>query len=418
MKLKYNQFAFITLVIFVFLLSIIAASATPLRGKEISECSCLIISNPIEIRNTGSSVDGYYITQSGKAAEWSEVLPDIVILEPGETIVVDNFINIPCDSKSTSKLYTTIKSLSSTEHFKQEINVIDCYNLHQTNKSWEISTLVSFFKISLVILLIILFIFFIFYLLSGPTERLFYRSVNIKRPKQKKKRKRNKEKRVKRKKIFNPSSKKLLFKIFSLIILILLAFIVFKGIQYVISENNQTIEMVEEIDVQEIEEIMSVEEPIEIQEESQENKLNIVDFMIYLMYSAIGFVILLLLLFVLIRLKDRPKTSGKRSLLDGVQKQNISNKTNKKKNVKSNKLKKTNCRKSIAKFWKCCTAKWKQIFIVFLIVIVVIFLYLFRGIISIYLASLKDYVLIYLTYIIIGFLLLGMMIFVFSKLNR
>ena len=86
----------VKLIIFMilFLVSISSAVAEPVRGAEIEECSCTLISNPIEITNTGTRVDGYHITQFGRAAEFSEVLPNVVILDPGETAVVDNFINM------------------------------------------------------------------------------------------------------------------------------------------------------------------------------------------------------------------------------------------------------------------------------------------------------------------------------------
>lgn len=388
MKLKYKQFAFIALIILALLLSVFAASASPLKGFEITECSCNLISNPIEIENTGRYVEGYHVYQSGRAVKWAEIFPEIVILEPGETAVVDNFIKIPCDVKGTSRLTTEIRASEYSEYFIQEIEVIDCYNLNE--EEFDSSKMIHLFLKSSMILLALLFIFLLLFLLLGPVERLFYRSVNVKAPKEKRKKK--KKERKARKKLLSPSSKALLLKIFALIVLIVLAVFVTKNIINLVSEQDDySLEIIEFEEVIEETEPVEDEEDIEVSEEKKYPLKCLEDNKLYLIYSAAGFAILLSILFIFIKLRNKPKIA-------------------KKKGCKVKKI--------CFDVWGWIVLRWKLILCIILFTIVILLVYVFRASISGFLASLKDYVLIYLTYVILGFVLLGILIFVFLKLNK
>lgn len=459
----------------IFFLTIYLAYANP--GNDINDCSCSFISNPIRLENTGDSVDTFHISQQGTAAKWSNVFPKIIILLPSETLTIENLINAPCDTKGKFSLITRIESSEGTETIKQNVNIETCSNIElvfkEVSKSgcnctpfefefWvkntrdytetytmtlldkgsiatanvfnpiilgpnEVKNVKLFltppcdtvgevktvFKISteqskyhadapltmdiqacpdvtieeveptllarlrpllivlLVLLLLLLLVLVAYYVLPG--ERLFYRRVKIKEPKIKKS-----------KEVDITSNKDTLSRvlriIFAIAILLIIALFIFKGIQVLVPSvetiaENETIEVTEEL-----------VEPTEVNEtEVFDASPYLKNNLAYFYYVTLGLTILFLLL--LFKLRAKPKKKAKKHRKKVVLLQDIKE-------------------------------RWKLIVGAIVVLVIVGLTYFFRTKIPAFFATLKDFVVVYLVFIILGFVLLAILLFALAKLKK
>lgn len=479
-------------IILMFLLTISFAYANPTEGVDIQACSCSIFSNSFEIHNSGTSIDTFRISQRGTAAGWSNIFPDTIILEPGESVKVDNLINPPCASQGDFSLITVVESGVGIETILQSLTVERCSNIEVVFKDLtqsgcncsvfeyefsitntgnynevytmklledvgtaaanvynpiilgagesknvklsvvpecdvfdEVSTV---FRIStkesgyhadaplaldieacpalaeeeiqtppltrlrpmlilIFVLLLLLFLSLVLYYAVFSGERLYYRKVGVKEPKISK----PKELKITVDDVVNNRNLKL---ILALVILLIVAFFIFNFIQTAtfIAPMNETLmnESIEEIP-----------EPVnQTQDAINETGDYVLDGepflkrnLSYLYYIAVGLAILFLVLLVKIKLDQEPRKKVKKS-------------------------KKTKKKPVFPKIRKWAKGNWKILVAVLMLIVIIILAYFFRANIASAWVVVKDFLAVYLAFIMMGFVLLGILLFALAKLRK
>ena len=473
-----------TLIIILFLLSFSLVYAGPIQGNDLQSCSCTLFSNPITIKNQGSSIDSFYITQQGDAAEWSTVFPDMIIIEPGQTATVENLINLPCDVYGDYFLKTTVVSSAKTETIVQKLSIKRCSNINavfknltqtacnctpfefefrlkntgsyneiysmkildgvgsaitssvnpiilmpgdtqdvklyitpprdvfgEFNTTFRITAQNSKFYADapltlnikacpalnvsgnvtaqpkfmpglkslltlFIILLAILFLMVITYFAISAREEPYYKPIKIKEPEISKP---GKARLVAEKFVKGNAFKTII----ALIALIIVAFLIYKGVQMIkpatpLNETNLTINQT-----------LNITENITQQKnQTSAEKLDLKPYFSYIYYAALGFAILFLLILIRIRIEQEPVKRTKKPKIKGF---NIIDKI----------------RKNL-----------KIIVLLFLILLIACLGHYYRTIIIPYLISFKEYVQMYLVYIIIGFVMLAALLTVLSRIRK
>ncbi|MCP3682805.1 MAG: hypothetical protein GY861_08960 [bacterium] len=96
--------------------------------RELPVCNCASVDSQIIVKNIGTIPSVFTVTQEGDT-QFITAFPGVFMLEAGETKVISEMINVPCDSIGTYKVKTNIKSdLNIHKSLEQTINVKRCSN--------------------------------------------------------------------------------------------------------------------------------------------------------------------------------------------------------------------------------------------------------------------------------------------------
>lgn len=99
------------------------------QKESINACSCGLTATTYSIRNTGSVTSTYEIFKSGSAAAYSTLSENYLSLEPGQSVDIINYINLPCDVQGKLDEVVEVKTIFGlSKTFSQELNTGKCAN--------------------------------------------------------------------------------------------------------------------------------------------------------------------------------------------------------------------------------------------------------------------------------------------------
>ena len=108
------------------------------QNKALTACSCSVLEDSINIKNTGRETSIYSLTGEGETKDWITFYPDSLILEPGQEAFVNSYIKPPCNIKGNFDvkiLITTGNGLR--KQLLQEVSVNKCLNFDLELKSFN-----------------------------------------------------------------------------------------------------------------------------------------------------------------------------------------------------------------------------------------------------------------------------------------
>ncbi len=354
-------------------------------------CNCTPFEFEFWVTNTGNYNEIYSmkLLDGVGSAVTNTVNP--LILAPGKTQNIKLYINLPCDvyGELSTKFRLTAQSSGFYADAPLKLNVDACPPLQQTNVSDNVTapptstkgikTLLIFFVILLALLLFIALIYFA----VSAAETTYYKGVEM----------------IKEPKIIKPKEnefevdrflKSSVFKaIIAFVVLLIIALLIYKGAKMVevapfVNETNmttnQTINVTTNITQPEINQTINV---------SGIEKLNLTKYITYLYYMALGFAILFLLILIKIRIDNKP-TKG----------------------TKKNKSKKE------LKIIQEIKKRWLIVVALIAVVVLAILAFYYKSNLYPYLIALKEYISMYLLYILIGFVILTVLLFTLSKMRK
>ena len=118
--------------VFVLLVSFVNAQEAfdIVSDTEVDLCPCSNQAYNILLQNTGPSVSKYQISYSGDAADWVNIAPSELILNPQTATNLMVNVNSPCDTNGEFGLDTLIKSTQTglTKKISQNLNFLACYD--------------------------------------------------------------------------------------------------------------------------------------------------------------------------------------------------------------------------------------------------------------------------------------------------
>jgi hypothetical protein len=104
----------------------IAIFAPAAYAADIDSCSCDLIHGQVEVKNSGSAVSPYHMTLSGSASNWASITDTDLLLLPGESKMVDYFLNPGCGVSGWYGLDFIIQHDGQTETQSQGFNLMKC----------------------------------------------------------------------------------------------------------------------------------------------------------------------------------------------------------------------------------------------------------------------------------------------------
>ncbi|TAL52950.1 MAG: hypothetical protein EPN86_04930 [Nanoarchaeota archaeon] len=96
-------------------------------------CTCEPIQAWVTVQNTDFSINQISITPTGKYPSWVTVTPDRLILLPGETQTISQFIHPDCSKAGIYDIGLKLESGDNVKYLKQQISVDACTSPSQNN---------------------------------------------------------------------------------------------------------------------------------------------------------------------------------------------------------------------------------------------------------------------------------------------
>ncbi|MFH1850126.1 MAG: hypothetical protein ABH879_08165 [archaeon] len=120
-------------VIFVVLLSASGFSLSDFQlfseNAELRSCACVPVIEDLIIINTGDTPDSYSFTGGGDASGFANYIPAVLVLAPGDSATVKNYLTVPCSARGNYSLDTIITSGSGLRsQFRQNVIADACVN--------------------------------------------------------------------------------------------------------------------------------------------------------------------------------------------------------------------------------------------------------------------------------------------------
>ncbi|HLD19235.1 MAG TPA: hypothetical protein VJB90_04460 [Candidatus Nanoarchaeia archaeon] len=132
-----------TLRLFVFslLISILPAAAVAddysASGTSVFKtCTCELLTAPVIVQNTGSGINQISIKSTGQYSSWVTIVPNYVILLPGETVTATQYINPECSKAGLHEIGLYFEGNGIVKNIRQQISVAQCeQKINQTAKN-------------------------------------------------------------------------------------------------------------------------------------------------------------------------------------------------------------------------------------------------------------------------------------------
>ena len=361
-------------------------------------CNCTPFEFDFWVTNTGEHNEIYNMKLLDKDSLAVTTSVNPIILMPGQTQEMRLYVTPACEVVGEHKAVFRIIAQDSEFYADApltlyidacppvQVNVSDNATAPPTFVAGVPKPLLILFGILIAILLLLILKHFAVSVTDAP----YYKPTPIKEPKVKKKAKQEGPE-FEASKFFESN----VFKtILALIVLVLVALLIYKGVQMVkvaafVNETNltanQTLNITQNITQPTINQTTN-----QTANETGFEKLDLKPYLNYSYYAALSLAILFLLILVRIRMEQKPM----------------------KKRTK-NKIKKV-----IENLKQMMTKYWGVVVLLVLVVVTACLGYYFRSALMPYLISLKDYALMYLLYVILGFVILVALLFVLSKIIK
>ncbi len=117
----------ILLVLLLLLFASISFADYSVSSGNVRGCACSVAQQNLVINNTGDTILFLSLSQKGEAASWSVAVPQTLDVLPHRSVIVAEFVKLPCAAAGTYELKTDIKANDGTQKtLSQKVNVNRC----------------------------------------------------------------------------------------------------------------------------------------------------------------------------------------------------------------------------------------------------------------------------------------------------